>query len=109
MRTPFRRIILDTLSPRIDLGNGYSLAWVVNEDGERWPLLYNEDQGPRGNLSFEQAPHENIGPIPKEIRRKFGMTCPHIATTTGKRCTNVVHWFGEACAHHRDKEKEVAA
>lgn len=103
MTDPNECRLIDTTSA-IDIGQGYSLAWVVDVDGMTWPVLYDtrhrEPQSlPHLTEHFRAlAPHELTGRLPDTFQQ---FRCG-ARTHNGKPCRSRVTRPGLRCAHHRE-------
>jgi hypothetical protein len=60
-----------------------------------------------GSASPAAAPHEQGGRLPDDLRRRLGLECGALSSTTGRPCRNLVNTFGERCSHHKGKPKTV--
>ena len=83
----------------IQLGDGLAVAECVHADGQTvyWLLLPG---GEGGRWNPGDAPHELTGPLPREWRRRVGITCDAATRTTGRPCTNFVAQPGDRCHAH---------
>jgi hypothetical protein len=63
-----RLLVPDYAAGRARLGDGWSLAWVVDSDGQRWPfilddrIIHETTNVPWGPGLDQLAPHEALGP-----------------------------------------------
>lgn len=106
---PARLIDVDSA---VDIGQGYSLAWVIDVDGKAWPVLYDTRQRDPQFLPYlaehfrEVAPHELTGRLPDA----FQMFRCGARTYSGRPCRSRVLGPGVRCPHHRESaEPPVAA
>jgi hypothetical protein len=67
------RQLVDVDAGVLLLEDGYLLVWAVDGEGERWPWLMApvSDDADVTHGSLDDAPHENLGPIPDVVRRRL--------------------------------------
>lgn len=83
----------------VPIGDDYALAECVGPDGTTWPwILHRDDQAAAGY----NAPHEDLGPLPYEYRRRLAWDKPRCTATkaNGCRCTAAPAPGGELCRTH---------
>lgn len=96
-------------STRVELADGFELAECIGTDGDAtiWLLSPDGDAG-HGNAGPAAAPHEQEGALPRDYRRRLGLTCG--APTRSKRpCGALVRTFGAHCGHHQGEELDPSA
>jgi len=75
------------------------IVWAIRPDGEAWPwLLRRTDVDPQGCCCRACAPHEQLGRLPTNVRRRVNQ-CQAI-TSSGRRCRNAVDPPGQHCGQH---------
>ena len=89
-----------------DLDNGYTLAWAVDPDGERWPWLVaqlcQDCERSATHGDYDAAAHERAGQLPREYRERLGLLQRCGATTWhGEPCRRLVP-AGTHCRDHID-------
>lgn len=94
-----------------ELGNGYHLAWTVDDDGNRWPWLVAHlcpDCSARAvHGSYDGAIHERwLDRLPERFRERLGLIhrCGYEATTTGYPCRNQASRPGQRCKVHSGRD-----
>ncbi|WP_369045156.1 hypothetical protein [Sinomonas sp. P10A9] len=103
---------LDPLAPLpaavVPVSNDWALSECVASDGTVTFWLLAAHPGERaGNASADSAPHEQSGRLPDDLRRRLGLECGALSSTTGRPCRNLVATFGERCTHHRGKPQSA--
>lgn len=103
---PWDGVLINDPSELIDLGNGHLLTMVVDEDGVAWPLITDVGE-PMGQchvgsaLVAYEAPHEALGPLPADVRRRLdGEVRCNAWKKDGGRCQSVVDKEGARCQWH---------
>lgn len=104
MSEPKIELIIDS-DAAVDIGDqGYALAWLVDPDGSRWPLLCDRRQQgwqdfPNSTAAFRDlAAHELVGALPDEFHQ---FRCGHVKSDR-KPCRVRVGGPDERCRHHLD-------
>lgn len=82
------------------LADGWEISECVDADGTMtfW-ILSPEDSHDHGNASKMSAPHEQVGALPREWKRRLGLTCG-AKTRSGASCKTVVRTYGLHCSQH---------
>lgn len=62
-------LLVDLAAGVLDLDEQHTLAWTVDDDGQRWPVIIGTERArvPYGPELEALAPHERLGPLPTEV------------------------------------------
>lgn len=92
-------------SVEIPLGAALWLIEVVDHDGSRWPWVAAYGTGrPTGCCCAGCAPHEQLGPMPREWKLRAGLGCVG-RTRSGRPCRNTIERPGGLCPAHAPRSQ----
>jgi hypothetical protein len=92
--------------------DGLTLAIGVNGLGDEWPWILVDGVDGATRCADDVPEHEQVGPLPPEIRERIIPTvrCGAPTTTTGEPCRNRVDrcpWHGRPPIHVDGENREM--
>lgn len=82
------------------VGPGWRIGEAITADGSRTFWLFADGVVESGPVP-PTPKHEDLGPLPREVRLRLGLRCPAVKRD-GRRCRNTVREFGGRCAAHSE-------